>query len=80
MSVQGQYKRIFRAAYNYLERADKELYCAEAEALSSVWETLSAEAADLIEQDDSAFAVDMLTAINDELYRCYFEQAEGGEC
>ena len=80
MSVQGQYKRIFRAAYNYRERADKELYCAEAEALSSVWETLSAEAADLIEQDDSAFAVDMLTAINDELYRCYFEQAEGGEC
>ena len=80
MSVQGQYKRIFRAAYNYLERADKELYCAEAEALSSVWETLSAEAADLIEQDDSAFAVDMLTAINNELYRCYFEQAEGGEC
>lgn len=80
MSVQGQYKQIFRAAYNFLARADKELYCAEAEALDSVWERLSADGADLIEQNESAFAVDMFTAVNDELYRRYFEQADGGEC
>lgn len=75
-----QYKRIFRAAYDYLEEADKALFCAEAEALDSVWETLSEKAAEIVGQDESALAVDMLTAINAELYRRYFEQAEGGEC
>ena len=71
-----RYKRVFRAAYNYMEQAEGALAKAaedEPEALDRAWEAVSAEGADLIEQwDCDALIIDMLTAIANELYKRYY--------
>jgi len=69
-------KRIFRAVFDYMAEADKILSSAatDAERLDKAWEQVSETSADLLYQWNDAFITDMLTAIQEELYRRYFEE------
>ena len=77
----SRYKRVFREAYNYMESAKGELERASLkppEALDNAWDKVATNGADIMARWDDIFVVAILTAISDELYRCYFSC--GGEC
>jgi hypothetical protein len=69
-------KQIFRTVFNHMAEADKILSSAgnDAERLDKAWEQVSETSADLLYQWNDAFITDMLTAIQEELHRRYFEE------
>lgn len=73
-----RYKKAFRTVYNFLEQAEATLERASADTLQldKAWEEVSVKGADIVEmwleKKENAFIIDMMRAVNDELYRRYF--------
>lgn len=69
-------KQIFRAAFDYMAEADKILSSATTDAgkMDKAWDQVTDAGVNLIDRWDDAFVVDMFTAIQNELYRRYFEE------
>ena len=77
-STLSRYKKVFRTVYNFLEQAEATLERASADTLQldKAWEEVSVKGADIIEmwleKKENVFIIDMMRAVNDELYRRYF--------
>ena len=77
-SALSRYKKVFRTVYNFLEQAEATLESASADTLQldKAWEEVSVKGADIIEmwleKKENVFIIDMMRAVNDELYRRYF--------